>query len=240
MTLALPMVIQLAAACAPAVAPETIAAIARTESGFDPLAIGDNTTARTYAPASKSEAIGLAVELTAEGHSLDLGFMQVNSANLQSLHLSIADAFDPCRSIEAGARILTAAFAGGVTPAAMQAALRVALSRYNTGDAQRGFLNGYVGRVEASARVLVPALQVTGRPDTAPSGTEQAAPSPSPAPAEADGEWHAGPSLGAAPEGGESEWHAAEVTAQPPAAITPSAIPGPASVVVLQGQPGRK
>lgn len=41
-----------------------------------------------------------------------------------------------------------------------QRALRVALSRYNTGHPERGFANGDVGRVEASAERVVPAMRL--------------------------------------------------------------------------------
>jgi len=40
-----------------------------------------------------------------------------------------------------------------------QPALRRALSRYNTGDARRGFTNGYVAKVERAAAQVVPAIQ---------------------------------------------------------------------------------
>ena len=71
-------------------------------------------------------AIAVATDLiVGQRHSVDLGLMQVNSANLAALGLSIADAFDACRSVEAGGRVLSEAY---------QRALRGALSVYNTGD----------------------------------------------------------------------------------------------------------
>ncbi len=88
--------------------------------------------------------------------------MQVNSANLPALGLTVASALDPCRSIAAGAAILAGDYAGGATHAEQQTALRVAISRYNTGNAERGFLNGYVHRVELSNARVVPALDVAG------------------------------------------------------------------------------
>ena len=53
----------LAASCAPQVAAETIAAIAHTESGLDPLAIHDNSTRESHHPAEKGEAAALARQL---------------------------------------------------------------------------------------------------------------------------------------------------------------------------------
>ena len=93
--------------------------------------------------------------MAVDGHSVDLGLMQINSANLARLGLSIADAFDACRSIKAGAQMLEADY---------RAAMRDALSRYNTGDPVRGIVNGYVARVEASARAVVPSISASGEP----------------------------------------------------------------------------
>ena len=238
----LALLLQLASACAPSVAPETMAAIARTESGFEALAIGDNSTGRSYLPASLDDAIALATGLRTQGHSIDLGLMQINSANLAGLGLSIGDAFDACRSLGAGSRILVDAFSGGATPDEAQAALRVALSRYNTGNAQRGFLNGYVHRVEASAQYLVPALRLANDPvgvplsPALPAGIRARAPVPS----EADGEWHAGRSFSQASAETTGEWHAAGVDEPHPAPSRSSTSPSPDPVVVLQAKEGSK
>jgi type IV secretion system protein VirB1 len=166
-TLSVVAALALAHQCAATVAPETVVSIAKTESGLNPLAIHDNVTGLSYAPDSANEAIALATSLIlGQHHSVDLGLMQINSANLPISILTIADAFDPCHSIETGARILSRAF---------HRALRVALSTYNTGDQQRGIDNGYVARVEAAATVLpvtAPAAPAVApqTPDT-PSGT---------------------------------------------------------------------
>src|SRR4051812_19113467 len=85
----------LAHQCAPAVAPETIVGIARTESGLYPREIHDNTPRRSYAPETIDAAVALATGLIHDqGHSVDLGLMQVNSANLAVFNLSISNALD--------------------------------------------------------------------------------------------------------------------------------------------------
>lgn len=159
--LELAAILVLSQACAPSVAPETLAAIAHVESRFDPLAIGVNRGGAAPARArNPAEAAHVARRLLAQGANLDLGLAQINSSNLDWLGLSVEDAFDPCRNLAAAATVLRAGYrVTGDAPSDRQAALRVALSRYNTGDARRGFRNGYVSQVEAAAvrlRLMAP------------------------------------------------------------------------------------
>ena len=169
----LALFLQLAASCAPHVAPETLAAVARTESNFTELAIHDNATRRSFAPASRDEAIALATDaISVQRHSVDLGLMQINSANLPRLGMSVADAFDPCRSLAAADRVLVAGYALPANQDGQQEALRQALSRYNTGNPVRGVANGYVARVQAAAEVVVPAIRLRAEPN------EEARPKP--------------------------------------------------------------
>ena len=127
--LSVPAFVALANACAPNVAAETLAALARTESNLDPLAIHDNTAHQSYQPRDKTEAVSLAQQLLQAGHSIDTGIMQVTSGNFRWLGLGVEDAFEPCASIRAGATVLTS------------------FSGYNTGSPRAGFSNGYVRRV---------------------------------------------------------------------------------------------
>ncbi len=159
---------QLAASCAPHVAVETLAAVARTESGFDPLAIHDNTSGRTFHPATREEAIALATELIViERHSIDSGIMQINNFNFPSLGMTITYAFDPCRSMAGADKVLVRGYVAPAPGTDPQPALYQALSRYNTGDPGRGMANGYVRRVQASAEVVVPAIRLRGDGDAA-------------------------------------------------------------------------
>lgn len=156
----------LATTCAPNVSPATLAAIVQVESGFNALAIGVNGTPRvTVTATTAADAAARAKALIAAGRSVDLGLAQINSKNLAWLGLSVEDAFDPCRNLAAGARVLQTGYAPASDgPADQQAALRVAISRYNTGDARRGFANGYVGKVARAAGAVVPALETEPKP----------------------------------------------------------------------------
>jgi type IV secretion system protein VirB1 len=153
----------LASACAPAVAPSTLLAVARAESGFDPYAIGVNGPKPLHLTFSdRTAATDAARRLVAEGRNIDLGIGQINVRNLTGLGLSIDAAFDPCRNLAASAQVLRAGFLrAGSRPGEEQAGLRTALSYYNTGRPDRGFENGYVARVTAAARELVPAIDAT-------------------------------------------------------------------------------
>ncbi len=174
MAMSLSVVLALAEACAPAVAPETLLSVVQVESRFNPLAIGVNGKPRlTVTAATLQEAAAKASALIAAGRSVDLGLAQINSKNLGWLGLSVAAAFDPCRNLAAGARVLQAGYESG---ADAQPALRRALSRYNTGDAQRGFANGYVAKVERAAAEVVPAIQTA--PAKMPGLAEPAPPAP--------------------------------------------------------------
>ena len=168
---------QLALRCGPNVAPVTLASIARTESGFDPFLIHDNDTKKVLRLPDDRQAAEVASALIASGHSVDLGLMQINSHNLPRLGLQVHDIFDPCVSISAASIILSDAYVGGQTHEEQQKALRVMISRYNTGDAQRGFANGYVSKVEANVRKVVPALDVgLASPGVSPSPLPQSIP----------------------------------------------------------------
>jgi len=151
MILPLAIVAQLAAQCAPQIASQTLLAIAKTESALDPLAIHDNGTGHSYAPADIAEALAIARRLWDEGHSFDAGLMQVNSKNMAWLQLKLEDAFDPCKSLGAAGALL------------------VSFSRYNRGDGVRGFANGYVARVVAASTEQNSLPEHLGR---APSGRD--------------------------------------------------------------------
>jgi type IV secretion system protein VirB1 len=135
-------------ACAVNVAPATLEAVIRVESGGDPLALNINRLAAPQPhPATLPDAVRLAERYIHQGYSVDLGLMQVNSRNLAALGYSIAQVLDPCTNIQGGARILTADYAEAVRSRGEgQAALQAALSAYNTGSFYQGFENGYVAK----------------------------------------------------------------------------------------------
>jgi len=156
-------------ACAPQVAPETMERIIQVESGGNPLALNVNGAELHRQPQDAADAVLLARHYLDHGHSVDLGLMQVNSDNLVSLGYTVEDMFEPCKNLDAGARVLTAYYnRARVEHDDEQHALRAALSAYNTGSFSRGFDNGYVARyfaapspARAAAAVADPNLAAT-------------------------------------------------------------------------------
>jgi type IV secretion system protein VirB1 len=159
---------ELAVKYAPDVNTSTLLAFAWFESRLCPWAIHDNSTRRSEFPASRAEAVAHASTLLARNHSLDLGLLQVNSANLMRTGLNVMTAFDAGQSMRAGAQILVAAYQRCLhqnkraSTDQQQAALRCAASEYNTGDEQAGILNGYQSGVWRAAAQVVPAIQLSG------------------------------------------------------------------------------
>jgi type IV secretion system protein VirB1 len=182
MALTLAAALALAAQCAPAVAPETILSVVQVESRFEPLAIAVNGAPRiAVEPTSVNDAVAKAAALIKAGRNIDLGLAQINSKNLSWLGLSLADVFEPCTNLRAAARILQDAYgrsdAAGVGE---QAALKTALSYYNTGHPARGFTNGYVGKVANAADRIVPAIagaSVANLSESSPSAAPEISPS---------------------------------------------------------------
>jgi type IV secretion system protein VirB1 len=141
----------LARACAPNVTIDAVRAIAGKESHFDPLALHNNSRKVTTYAKDTLSAVLLARTWMNAGDSVDLGLMQIHTSNLTRLGLTLERAFDPCASLAAGAAILRAAYDKGSTPAEREAALLIAYSRYNTGKALDGVINGYASDVMSRA-----------------------------------------------------------------------------------------
>jgi type IV secretion system protein VirB1 len=144
----------LAAECAPWVAPQTLAAIVKTESRFKPFAININGGSKLERqPANKEEAVATAKWLIEHRYNIDLGLGQINSVNLAKTNLGVEDAFDPCKNLAASATILRWNYesASQRVSGDEQVALKAAISAYNTGSYTRGFSNGYVQKVVNNA-----------------------------------------------------------------------------------------
>jgi type IV secretion system protein VirB1 len=137
--------------CAPQIAPVTLAAIVQQESGGNPLALHDNTSGKSYRPASVAEAARLTRELIDRGHSVDIGLAQINSKNLHGLGLDVYQALDPCANLHAAQTVLMEGWK-------RSGDLRATLSEYNTGKLRSPVGMAYGEKVFGKAGVVVPAI----------------------------------------------------------------------------------
>ena len=100
----------LAERCVPGADPKPLAAIVKRASGHEPLSF-DFDSGRggpmKLLGSSKAEAIQLASELVIAGHRVRIGLAGIDSRDLDKLGASIADAFDPCRNLNAAVRLIT-------------------------------------------------------------------------------------------------------------------------------------
>lgn len=165
--------IALAEQCAPQVSPVTLAAIVRTESGFNPYAIGVVHGRLVRQPASQAEAVATVHALAAGGWNFSVGLAQVNRANWPAYGLNEQSAFEPCRNLAAGAAILQGCFelarrAQADTRRDAQSTLRASLSCYASGNFSTGYHTGYVQRVISGAAIPVPPSAPVVVPSIAP------------------------------------------------------------------------
>jgi type IV secretion system protein VirB1 len=156
----------LAQSCAANVPVSTLEAIARTESALYPYALSINRPhqlARLQGwnrgsitlerqPTSLEEAIAWTKWLLAQGITVSIGLLQVNSEHAALLHLTPEQLFDPCTNLRSGAALLSATYAATARiHGEGLAALDSALSYYNTGSPTAGLTNGYVKQVKTKA-----------------------------------------------------------------------------------------
>lgn len=147
--------------CAANVHPTTMDALVKHESQRHPYAIGVNSGDRlSQQPSTREEAIALAKTLMSKGIDFDAGLGQINVRNWEWLELNAETVFDPCANLKAAQTVLTDCYSRAIQRMPdEQKALQAALSCYNTGHFERGFRNGYVGKVLAQAGIKIPALQ---------------------------------------------------------------------------------
>lgn len=142
----------IAEACAPAIHKDTVSALVRVESGFNPYAIGVVGGRLSRQPTNLEEALTVVNQLEGNGFNYSLGLSQINKYNLPKLNLDIRKVFDPCTNLRAGQTILSEchsrAKAGGMDG---QEAVKAALSCYYSGNFTTGLKDGYVQAIVSHA-----------------------------------------------------------------------------------------
>lgn len=147
-------------ACAPKVAPSTMAAVTNHESRWRPYTIAINGTIppawKGWQPKQEQTAVKAAKKLIAAGYDFDMGFAQINVRNLgrpilRDMGITVENIFDTCTNVRAAEAILVECYSRArLAFSDRRAALDAALSCYNTGNFVKGKRNGYVGKVYAA------------------------------------------------------------------------------------------
>jgi type IV secretion system protein VirB1 len=162
----------LAMQCAPSIHPATLIPIVKTESSFNPWAIGVVGRALPRQPQSLDEAVTAVKALVEQGADFSIGLGQINRQ-----HFDVGKperVFDPCTNLRMTAVVLQACYSkASKSEPDQQAALQQAISCYYSGNLKRGFVperqfsgTSHVQRVLANADgspVTVPALQPGAR-----------------------------------------------------------------------------
>lgn len=148
---------QLAQQCANNVHHDTLQAIARVESGFNPFAIGVVKGSLKRQPQSYSEAVSAAKALHNAGKNFSMGLVQVNKYNLARYGLTYETVFDPCKNLAAGAKILTDCYtraARADNGKVSQLTLHKAFSCYYSGSFNFGFKRDFAGQPSYVQKVV--------------------------------------------------------------------------------------
>jgi type IV secretion system protein VirB1 len=155
--------------CIPRASLSTLRAIVRAESNGNPNAmqidfprallrawhLPAGTLRLKRQPSTHRQALDWLAYFQRYAVSVDLGLMQVSTAEAQRRGLLPESLLEPCTNLRVGWQILEDDYRLETkTYGAGQEALRHAISRYNTGDSQRGIDNGYLSRVLAASRSL--------------------------------------------------------------------------------------
>lgn len=143
--------VDLAHNCAPSVATETLAGIVSLESRFEPFNIRINSDPPLkQQPASKAEAIEVAVALATGHQDIQLGLAGLGLDDLSRLNLTIAEAFDPCLNLKATATLLDSTYRRAIQAGAdeTEAGKIMLQSFYGGGDISAGSSAEYDSQVQ--------------------------------------------------------------------------------------------
>lgn len=172
----------LALQCAPSIHPATLTPIVKTESAFNPWAIGVVGRVLPRQPQSLEEAVTTVNTLVKEGANFSIGLGQINRQHFD-VNKS-AEMFEPCANLRMTAKILEQCYSSVVSDVGtQQQALLKAISCYYSGNPRRGFESeaefggsSHVQRVVANAEATVTVPALTGAVSAPPAPPQPVAP----------------------------------------------------------------
>jgi type IV secretion system protein VirB1 len=159
----------LQARCLPDTPPSTLRAIVQIESSGNPYAmqidfphsllkrwnLPPGTLQLKRQPRDQAEAMQWLHYFERFHVFVDLGLMQVSTAEARRRGIPPESLFGPCTNLRVGWQILEDDYISEVKiHGPGQLALHHAISRYNTGNSQKGIENGYLSRVLAAAQTF--------------------------------------------------------------------------------------
>ena len=162
-------IVRLRSICLPNAPLSTLRAVIQVESRGNPNAmqidfpkgllkrwrLPEGTLRLKRQPTNEREALDWLAYFQSYDIFVDLGLMQVSTAEAKRRGISPESLLDPCTNLRVGWQILEDAYQiEKKTYGPGQEALQHAISRYNTGDPQQGIANGYLARVFAAVRRL--------------------------------------------------------------------------------------
>ena len=160
---------RLQSTCLPTAPLSTLRAVVQVESGGNPNAmqidfpkgllkrwkLAEGTLRLKRQPTNQREALDWLAYFKSYDIFVDLGLMQVSTAEAKRRGISPESLLEPCTNLRVGWQILEDAYQiEKKTYGPGQEALQHAISRYNTGDPQQGIANGYLARVFGAVRRL--------------------------------------------------------------------------------------
>jgi type IV secretion system protein VirB1 len=162
-------VARLRSTCLPAAPLSTLRGVIEAESSGNPNAmqidfpkallkrwnLPEGTLRLKRQPTDQREALDWLGYFQSYNIFVDLGLMQVSTAEAKRRGISPESLLQPCTNLRVGWQILEEDYRiEKKTFGPGQEALQHAISLYSTGDSQQGIVNGYLGRVLAAVRRL--------------------------------------------------------------------------------------
>ncbi len=146
---------ELSQQCAPDIHPNTLQAIVRVESNFNPYAIGVVNGALAKQPHNLGEAVAAAKRLAAEGKNFSMGLGQINKQHLKRFGLTYETIFEPCKNLAAAQSVFSDCYLRANTTGNTQMALQKAFSCYYSGNFRFGFKSDFAGQPAYVQKVLL-------------------------------------------------------------------------------------
>ena len=137
------------AQCAPQVSPVLMQALVRTESAWNPYAIGPDAGQRAIAqPQTLDEAVKTVKQLQAAGAKFSVGLAQIHISNVTGRGMTWEQAFNPCSNLRMGQTILFEYYGKAIKEGYSGAdAVWAALRGYNSGGVNRTVSDKYAEKI---------------------------------------------------------------------------------------------